>query len=111
MGHFAALLRPRIAPRVRHPRRCRSGVSAGPGRRALARAVRRSAVARGPGTRNMIATFRWRLVEVSPMPAQWEQIVIDADDPARLARWWAEALGYQIVHEDSDEVEIRRTPE
>jgi hypothetical protein len=23
----------------------------------------------------------------------WEQIVVDCEDPARLARWWAEALG------------------
>ncbi len=42
------------------------------------------------------------------MPSRWEQIVVDAEDPARLARWWAEALGYQIVHEEPDEVEIRR---
>jgi predicted enzyme related to lactoylglutathione lyase len=42
------------------------------------------------------------------MPSRWEQIVVDAEDPARLARWWAEALGYQILHEEPDEVEIRR---
>lgn len=44
------------------------------------------------------------------MPSQWEQIVVDAADPARLARWWAEALGYVIVNEQPDEVEIRRSP-
>ena len=43
------------------------------------------------------------------MPGVWEQVVVDAEDPARLARWWAEALGYVIVHEAPDEVEIRRT--
>ena len=43
------------------------------------------------------------------MPISWEQIVVDAEDPARLARWWAEALGYVIVHEAPDEVEIRRS--
>ena len=43
------------------------------------------------------------------MPSSWEQIVVDAEDPARLARWWAEALGYVIVHEQRDEVEIRRS--
>src|SRR5690242_9613616 len=42
------------------------------------------------------------------MPSSWEQIVVDAEDPARLGRWWAEALGYVVVHEDPDEVEIRR---
>ncbi|MEU4244644.1 VOC family protein [Actinoplanes sp. NPDC026619] len=45
------------------------------------------------------------------MPVRWEQIVVDAEDPHRLARWWAEALGYVIVHEAVDEVEIRRTPD
>ena len=46
------------------------------------------------------------------MPSQWEQIVVDAEDPARLARWWAAALGYVIVTDQPpDEVEIRRTPD
>lgn len=45
------------------------------------------------------------------MPSSWEQIVVDAEDPPRLARWWAEALGYVIVDEHPDEVEIRRTPD
>ena len=43
------------------------------------------------------------------MPSQWEQIVVDAEDPARLARWWAGALGYVIVSEQPGEVEIRRS--
>jgi predicted enzyme related to lactoylglutathione lyase len=42
------------------------------------------------------------------MASSWEQVVVDAEDPGRLARWWAEALGYVIVHEAPDEVEIRR---
>ena len=45
------------------------------------------------------------------MGVRWEQIVVDAQDAARLARWWAEALGYQIVHEEPDEIEIRRSPQ
>jgi predicted enzyme related to lactoylglutathione lyase len=45
------------------------------------------------------------------MATRWEQVVVDAEDPARLARWWAEALGYRIVHEEPGEVEIRRTAE
>ena len=44
------------------------------------------------------------------MPSRWEQIVVDAEDPARLARWWAEALGYVIVTDEPGEVEIRRSP-
>src|SRR3954468_21057910 len=43
------------------------------------------------------------------MPSEWEKVVVDAEDPARLARWWAEALGYVMVHEQPDEVEIRRS--
>ena len=43
------------------------------------------------------------------MAVTWEQVVVDAYDPARLARWWAEALGYKIVAEAPDEVEIRRS--
>ena len=45
------------------------------------------------------------------MGSHWEQIVVDAEDPARLARWWAAALDYRIVHEAPGEVEIRRRPE
>ncbi|MDG4827553.1 VOC family protein [Asanoa sp. WMMD1127] len=45
------------------------------------------------------------------MGNRWENLVVDARDPARLARWWAEALSYQITYEKPDEVEIRRTPD
>ncbi|MDG4764877.1 VOC family protein [Solwaraspora sp. WMMD406] len=45
------------------------------------------------------------------MASRWENLVVDAHDPARLARWWAEVLDYQIVHEVTDEVEIRRSPD
>jgi predicted enzyme related to lactoylglutathione lyase len=45
------------------------------------------------------------------MGSRWENLVVDSQDPARLARWWAEALGYQITYEKPDEVEIRRTSE
>ncbi|MFC7546020.1 VOC family protein [Plantactinospora sp. GCM10030261] len=45
------------------------------------------------------------------MGSLWENLVIDARDPARLARWWAEALRYQVVADEPDEVEIRRAPE
>ena len=40
------------------------------------------------------------------MGSRWYTVVVDATDPARLARWWAEVLGYQIIDEDSDEVSI-----
>jgi hypothetical protein len=32
--------------------------------------------------------------------------VVDAVDPARLARWWAEVLDYHVLHEVSDEAHI-----
>jgi hypothetical protein len=33
-------------------------------------------------------------------------VVIDANDPAALARWWSEALGWPITLEDDDEVVV-----
>jgi predicted enzyme related to lactoylglutathione lyase len=45
------------------------------------------------------------------MVSVWESLTVDARDPARLARWWAEALGYQVVTEQPDEVEIRQAPD
>ncbi|MFU8850152.1 VOC family protein [Micromonospora sp. SL1-18] len=42
------------------------------------------------------------------MTSVWENLTIDAHDPSRLAAWWAEALGYQVISEKPDEVEIRR---
>jgi predicted enzyme related to lactoylglutathione lyase len=48
------------------------------------------------------------------MSLEWEQIVVDAHDPHALGRWWRDALGWVIVDEDEDEIEIRpaedRTP-
>ncbi|MFG1955719.1 VOC family protein [Micromonospora sp. NPDC048830] len=45
------------------------------------------------------------------MTSVWASLTVDASDPARLARWWAEALGYQVVTERPDEVEIRQSPD
>jgi predicted enzyme related to lactoylglutathione lyase len=45
------------------------------------------------------------------MQLEWEQVVVDAADPKRLAMWWADALGWVIVGEADDEVEIRETPD
>jgi predicted enzyme related to lactoylglutathione lyase len=55
----------------------------------------------------MIVTFD--SIRRRRMSSRWEQIVVDAEDPARLARWWAAALGYVIVTDSPDEVEIRRS--
>jgi hypothetical protein len=43
------------------------------------------------------------------MTLQWEQVVVDARDPAALGRWWATALGWEVVAED--EFEIRPAPD
>jgi len=45
------------------------------------------------------------------MGSSWDSLVVEAEDPARLARWWAEALGYHVVSEQPDEVEIRHSPD
>lgn len=42
------------------------------------------------------------------MGSRWYSVVVDATDPARLARWWAEVLGYKITFEAEDEVSIAR---
>jgi predicted enzyme related to lactoylglutathione lyase len=41
------------------------------------------------------------------MGLDWEQMIIDARDPAALGRWWQEALGWVVVNDDPDEFEIR----
>ncbi|MER5705603.1 VOC family protein [Micromonospora sp. NPDC002296] len=43
------------------------------------------------------------------MASVWESLTVDARDPARLARWWAEVLGYQVINDQPDEVEIRQS--
>jgi predicted enzyme related to lactoylglutathione lyase len=45
------------------------------------------------------------------MPLEWETVVVDCADPAALGRWWATALGWVVVYEDPDELEIRPAPD
>jgi predicted enzyme related to lactoylglutathione lyase len=40
------------------------------------------------------------------MPTRLMQVVVDAADPAALARWWAEALGWAVTWEEPDEVVV-----
>ncbi len=42
------------------------------------------------------------------MSSTWYTIVIDARDPAALARFWAAVLDYRILYEADDEVVIAR---
>jgi predicted enzyme related to lactoylglutathione lyase len=45
------------------------------------------------------------LLEVD-MASRWYHLVIDAKDPAALARFWAAVLGYQILYEGPGELVI-----
>jgi hypothetical protein len=45
------------------------------------------------------------------MALTWEQVVVHAQEPEALARWWAEALGWTVVYSSDDEVEIRSDPD
>jgi hypothetical protein len=38
------------------------------------------------------------------MSLRWQCVCIDTSDPAGLARWWAELLGWRITYEDPEEV-------
>jgi predicted enzyme related to lactoylglutathione lyase len=40
------------------------------------------------------------------MPTRLVEVAVDAADPAALARWWAEALGWAITLEEPGEVEV-----
>ncbi|MBX6722025.1 MAG: VOC family protein [Dactylosporangium sp.] len=40
------------------------------------------------------------------MGSRWFSVIIDAADPARLARWWAEVLDYRIVFEGRNTISI-----
>ena len=41
------------------------------------------------------------------MTLQWEQVIVDAQDPAALGRWWASVLDWVVVNDAADEFEIR----
>ena len=45
------------------------------------------------------------------MSLEWEQVIVEADDPASLGSWWSRALGWVIVSDDAHEFEIRATPD
>ncbi len=38
------------------------------------------------------------------MGSRWHAVVVDAADPPRLARWWAEVLGLRIIGEEGSAV-------
>ena len=40
------------------------------------------------------------------MSLMWEEVVIDSRDPRVLGLWWRDALGWVVVGESDDELEI-----
>jgi hypothetical protein len=38
---------------------------------------------------------------------EWEQVVVAAQEPAALGRWWADAPGWVVVNASAEEFEIR----
>ncbi len=38
------------------------------------------------------------------MTLRWQSVCVDSVDPAPLARWWAELLGWRITYEEADEI-------
>jgi catechol 2,3-dioxygenase-like lactoylglutathione lyase family enzyme len=40
------------------------------------------------------------------MASKFTELIIDAHDPARLAGFWCEVLGYRVTDQDADLVEI-----
>jgi predicted enzyme related to lactoylglutathione lyase len=45
------------------------------------------------------------------VPSRLYHVSVDAHDPARLARFWAEVLGYRVLLEDEDETVVGLAPE
>jgi len=41
------------------------------------------------------------------MALTWEEVVIDCRDFVSLGHWWAEALGWEIIDESDDGIELR----
>ncbi|GGL09773.1 hypothetical protein GCM10010094_83220 [Streptomyces flaveus] len=64
----------------------------------------RTAIAPCPGSQPT-------LFMLTPMALEWEQIIVDSSDPIALGRWWAEALGWVVVDESEEIIEIRPEPD
>jgi hypothetical protein len=49
--------------------------------------------------------------EDEPMALEWEQVIVAAEDPGGLGRWWLTALEWVVVNDDPEAFEIRPEPE
>jgi predicted enzyme related to lactoylglutathione lyase len=45
------------------------------------------------------------------MASKLYHVSVDAEDPPRLARFWAEVLGYRVLFEDNEETVIGAAPD
>ena len=41
------------------------------------------------------------------MTLTWEELVVDCEDFVAQGHWWADALGWEIVDEDDEGIELR----
>jgi predicted enzyme related to lactoylglutathione lyase len=41
------------------------------------------------------------------MTLRWEAVVVGAEDPSALGRWWADAIGWEIDADDTFGIEIK----
>jgi hypothetical protein len=41
------------------------------------------------------------------MTLTWEELIVDCEDFTAQGHWWADALGWQIIDESDDGIEIR----
>jgi hypothetical protein len=41
------------------------------------------------------------------MTLRWEQVVVDCQNAAELGRWWADAIGWEIIDEDHNSLELK----
>lgn len=45
------------------------------------------------------------------MTLKWQHVIVHSADPVALGQWWAEALGWVVVHSSEDEFTIRAEPD
>ncbi|MFS8200373.1 VOC family protein [Streptomyces sp. CWNU-52B] len=45
------------------------------------------------------------------MTLNWQHVIVHAADPRALGQWWADALGWVVVHDSDVEFAIRAEPD
>ncbi|WP_328513682.1 VOC family protein [Streptomyces mirabilis] len=45
------------------------------------------------------------------MTLEWQNVIVHSADPEALGQWWAEALGWVVVHSSNVEFAIRPEPD